>query len=179
MGTFFDQKAVDADGKEVQFSEYKDKVVLVVNVACLCGLTKSSYQALTDIHNKYHDKGFSVLAFPCDQFGGQEPWEEKQIVDHVREKFGVKFPLFQKLNVNGDNTHPLYKWLKESFPGDVTWNFAAKFIINREGVPVRRFEKEGWDEVSNFVEEILAEKPDATVTPATEASVETTATPSA
>jgi len=122
-----------------------------VNVACDCGYTKSGYTNMVEMHRKYRDQGFEVLAFPSNQFGQQESRPENEIKEYVKAKYGVEFPLFSKIEVNGENTHPLYQWLKKSLPGDITWNFAAKFIVNHEGIPVERLETEPWSMISNKI----------------------------
>ena len=131
----------DIDGKETTLKDYKGKVLLVVNVASKCGLTPQ-YKALEALHQKYKDQGFSVLAFPCNQFGGQEPGSNKQIKEFCAAEYQVTFPLFDKIDVNGSNRHPLYVALagKDSpFPGDIKWNF-GKFLIGRNGQILQRFE---------------------------------------
>jgi len=131
----------DIDGKEASLGAYKGKVLLVVNVASKCGLTPQ-YKALEAVHQKYKEKGFSVLGFPCNQFNGQEPGTNEEIKQFCSTQFHVSFPLFDKINVNGPKRHPLYVALagKESpFPGDIKWNF-GKFLIGRDGQILKRFE---------------------------------------
>ena len=102
------------------------------------------------------DRGFVVLGFPCNQFGGQEPWPEARILDFVTNELKASpFPLFSKIDVNGENTHPIYQFLKTAFPGDITWNFDAKFIVSREGVPLRRFKNESFEDIQTYLESIL------------------------
>lgn len=128
-------------GKESSLAEYKGKVVLVVNTASKCGLTPQ-YEALEAIHRKYAAKGFTVLAFPCNDFGGQEPGTAAEISEFCQTKYSVTFPLMAKIHVKGSEQHPLYQALtgKEgSFPGDVKWNF-GKFLIGKDGKPLARFE---------------------------------------
>ena len=129
-------------GKDVNLADYKGKVVLVVNVASKCGLTKQ-YAPLEELHEKYADKGLAVLGFPCNQFGGQEPGTEAEIAEFCAETYKVKFPMFSKVDVNGDNAAPLYKHLTalETQPkgkGDIKWNF-EKFVIGKSGEVVARF----------------------------------------
>jgi glutathione peroxidase len=129
-------------GKDVNLADYKGKVVLVVNVASKCGLTKQ-YAPLEDLHEKYADKGLAVLGFPCNQFGGQEPGSEAEIAEFCAETYKVKFPMFSKIDVNGENAAPLYKHLTalETPPkgkGDIKWNF-EKFVIGKNGDVVARF----------------------------------------
>lgn len=132
----------DIDGKPVSLSQYKGKVVMIVNVASKCGLTKQ-YEGLEALYKKYKNKGFVVLGFPCNQFMGQEPGTEAEIMEFCTVNYGVTFPMFSKIEVNGDGAHPLYKFLRKTLPGtgsksDIEWNF-AKFLIGRDGKPVERF----------------------------------------
>ncbi|MES1912353.1 MAG: hypothetical protein MHM6MM_004641 [Cercozoa sp. M6MM] len=104
------------------------------------------------LYQAHKDKGFTILAFPCNQFLSQEPWAEDKIKEFAREKMGYTGPMFSKIEINGENTHPIYQWLKEIFPGDITWNFASKFLIDRNGVPVRRFDKsESWESIEESI----------------------------
>ena len=107
----------------------------------MCGFTSSNYPQLQELHSKYHAQGLSILAFPCNQFGGQEPGSEADIKNFVN-KFKVQFEMFSKVNVNGESAHPLYKFLKLKQPGligdDIKWNF-SKFLVDRNGVPVNRY----------------------------------------
>jgi glutathione peroxidase len=131
----------DIEGKSTSLKAYDGKVLLVVNVASQCGLTPQ-YQALEALQQKYKDKGFTVLGFPCNQFGGQEPGSNEEIKQFCSTKYNVTFPLFDKLDVNGAKRHPLYVELagKDSpFPGDIKWNF-GKFLIGRDGKILKRFE---------------------------------------
>ncbi|MDR1592138.1 MAG: glutathione peroxidase [Prevotellaceae bacterium] len=138
---FYDFKAVSLQGKEIGMDTYKGNVVLVVNTASKCGLTPQ-YEGLERLYRNYKDKGFVILGFPCNQFAGQEPGNEKQIAEGCLLNYGVSFQMFSKINVNGKDAHPLYKYLKtklKGFPGNaVKWNF-GKFLIDREGNPVKRF----------------------------------------
>jgi glutathione peroxidase len=131
------------DGSERALSEYKDTVCLVVNVASKCGLTPQ-YDGLQRLHERLAGRGFSVLAFPCNQFAGQEPGSDAEIAEFCATNYGVSFPLFAKTDVNGDARSPLYAWLtsedtEPDGPGDVKWNF-AKFLVDRSGAVVARFE---------------------------------------
>jgi len=152
----------DIDGKDTSLNAYKGKVLLVVNVASKCGLTPQ-YKGLESIHEKYKDKGFTVLGFPCNQFAGQEPGTNEEIKQFCSSKYNVTFPLFDKIDVNGPNRHPLYVALagKESpYPGDIKWNF-GKFLIGRDGKIIKRFEpKTAPDspEIVQAIEAALAEK---------------------
>jgi glutathione peroxidase len=138
----YEFSAKDIAGKEQSLSEYKDKVLLIVNVASKCGFTPQ-YKGLEELYEKYKDKGVEILGFPCNQFGGQEPGDEKEIASFCSLNFGVKFPLFSKIDVNGKNEHPLYKYLKETKPGllgteGIKWNF-TKFLVDKKGQVVERF----------------------------------------
>jgi glutathione peroxidase len=131
----------DIDGKETSLKPYQGKVVLIVNVASRCGYTPQ-YKGLEAVYEKYKDKGFAVLGFPCNQFGAQEPGTSQEIKEFCSSKYNVTFPLFSKIDVNGPNRHPLYVALagKESpFPGDIKWNF-SKFLVGRDGKILKRFE---------------------------------------
>ena len=138
-----DFKMKSLDGKQVDLNQYKGNVVLVVNVASECGLTPQ-YSQLQALHEKYGPKGLRVLGFPCNQFGKQEPGTAEEISEFCSSNYGVTFDLFEKIDVNGDDACPLYQLLtqlnaKPKGAGDVSWNF-EKFIINRDGKVVHRFE---------------------------------------
>ena len=135
-------KAKTIDGKEVSLSDYQGKALLIVNVASRCGFTPQ-YEGLEKLHEKYQGQGLEVLGFPCNQFGAQEPGTEAEIKSFCDLNFGVKFPLFAKIDVNGDNAHPLYKYLTQDKPGilgteAIKWNF-TKFLIDKKGEPVKRY----------------------------------------
>ena len=140
-GSVHDISVKDIDGKPTTLGAYKGKVLLVVNVASKCGLTPQ-YKELEALHQKFKDKGFTVLGFPCNQFGGQEPGTNEEIKQFCSTQYSVSFPLFDKIDVNGAKRHPLYVTLagKESpFPGDIQWNF-GKFLIGKDGQIIKRFE---------------------------------------
>jgi len=149
-------------GEAVDLAQYQGKVLLIVNVASHCGLTPQ-YKGLEAIHEKYKDKGFTVLGFPCNQFGGQEPGTNEEIKQFCSSKYSVSFPLFDKIDVNGEKRHPLYVALagKDSpYPGDIKWNF-GKFLIGRDGKIIKRFEPKTTPdspEVVAAIEAALAEK---------------------
>ena len=161
-GPLYKVAVKDIDGKETSLGEYKGKVLLIVNVASKCGLTPQ-YSALETLQEKYKDKGFTILAFPCNQFNGQEPGSNADIKQFCSSKYNVTFPLFDKIDVNGPNRHPLYAELagKDSpFPGDIKWNF-GKFLIGRDGKIIKRFEpqtKPEAPEVTQAIETALAAK---------------------
>jgi len=130
----------DMNGKDVALSDYKGKVLLIVNVASKCGFTPQ-YEGLEKIYKKYKDQGFEILAFPCNQFGGQEPGTNEEIKNFCSSEYSVTFKLFNKIDVNGDNRSPLYAKLTSNTnteQGDVKWNF-EKFLISKKGEIVARF----------------------------------------
>ena len=133
--------AKDSSGKEVSFDIYKGKVLLIVNSASKCAFT-SQYKDLQYLYDKYKDRGFFVLAFPCNQFAHQEPGNDKDIQTFCSINYGVTFPVFSKIDVNGKNAHPLFKYLKSVQGGFLTdsikWNF-TKFLINRKGEVIARY----------------------------------------
>jgi glutathione peroxidase len=141
MTNLHDFKAPGIDGAEVDLAAYDGQVVLVVNTASQCGFTPQ-YQGLQDLHDRFADQGFSVLGFPCDQFGGQEPGTEEEIAGFCERNFGVTFPLFAKIDVNGERAHPLYRWLKKQkgglLGGRIAWNF-TKYLVARDGTVIRRY----------------------------------------
>ncbi|KAL9246723.1 hypothetical protein vseg_020221 [Gypsophila vaccaria] len=132
----------DAYGNDVSLGDYKAKVLLVVNVASKCGMTNSNYIELNQLYAKYKDEGLEVLAFPCNQFGDEEPGSSTEIVDFVCTRFKSEFPIFNKIDVNGENASPLYKYLKLGkwgiFGDDIQWNF-AKFLVDKNGQVVGRY----------------------------------------
>jgi glutathione peroxidase len=160
--SLYDLKFKDIDGKDTSLSAYKGKVLLIVNVASKCGFTKQ-YTALEAIYQKYNNKGFVVLGFPCNQFGGQEPGTNEEIKQFCSSKFNVTFPLFDKIDVNGANRNPLYATLagKDSpFPGDIKWNF-NKFLIGKDGKILQRFDSKvtpDSEELTKAIEAALAAK---------------------
>lgn len=138
---FYDYKVKNISGEDVSMSEYKGKVVLIVNTASKCGFTKQ-YEGLEELYEKYKDQGFVILGFPCNQFGAQEPGSNEEIKNFCTSTFSVTFPMMSKIDVNGDDADPLYKFLKKEKGGilgdDIKWNF-TKFLIDREGNVVDRF----------------------------------------
>jgi glutathione peroxidase len=140
--TIADFKAKKPNGETIDLSTKLGKVLLVVNTASKCGFTPQ-YDGLEKLWKDYGDKGFEVLAFPCNQFGNQEPGTADEIESFCKINFGLSFPLMAKIDVNGSNADPLFEWLKEQAPGvlgtrAVKWNF-TKFLIDREGKVVRRY----------------------------------------
>lgn len=138
--SLYDIEIETIDGEKTTLSEYKGKTLLIVNVASKCGFTKQ-YGGLEELYQKYKDQDVVVLGFPCNQFGGQEPGTEAEIAEFCQVNFGVTFPMYAKLEVKGDNQHPLYTFLSgedSPFSGNVKWNF-SKFLISPEGEIVDRF----------------------------------------
>lgn len=147
------------DGKEVDLSKYKGKVLLVVNVASRCGATPQ-YKNLQGLHDKFGDKGLVVMGFPCNQFGGQEPGSNDDIKEFCSTRYSVKFPMFDKIDVNGDKQAEIYSFLKANADdhSDINWNF-EKFVISKEGKVVARFgtrTKPDAPEVLKVIKEQLA-----------------------
>jgi len=138
---FYQFTARSLQGKDISMDTYRGKVILVVNTASKCGLTPQ-YEGLEELHRKYKERGLCILGFPCNQFGGQEPGTEKEISEGCLINYGVSFQIFSKIDVNGDNAHPIFKYLKDRLPGflgkKIKWNF-AKFMIDRNGIPVKRY----------------------------------------
>jgi glutathione peroxidase len=143
MPDFYNFAVKTIDGAEQQLADYKGKALLIVNVASECGLTPQ-YEGLQKLHAELAAKGFAVLGFPCNQFGGQEPGSNADVKKFCTTSYGVTFPLFSKIEVNGQGRAPLYSWLttqstKPDGPGDIKWNF-AKFVVDRAGAVVARFD---------------------------------------
>jgi len=142
MANVYDFTVNDIHGKPVKLDRYKDKVMLVVNVASKCGFTPQ-YQGLEALYQKYHGKGLEILGFPCNQFGAQEPGNEQEIAQFCDLNYGVTFPLFAKVDVNGAAAAPVYKYLKSEKPGllgseAIKWNF-TKFLVDRKGKVIARY----------------------------------------
>jgi len=137
----YEFNAKDIDGNDVSLEKYRGQVLMIVNVACKCGFTNDHYTELAAMHEKFKDKGFSILGFPCNQFMHQEPGSEAEIKEFVKQ-FNVVFDMFSKIEVNGSGAHPLFKYLKEKQGGTlvdaIKWNF-TKFVVDREGQPVGRY----------------------------------------
>jgi glutathione peroxidase len=137
--SIYDIPVKTIDGKDATLAPYKGQVLLIVNVASKCGFTPQ-YKALEAVYEKYKDKGLVILGFPCNQFGKQEPGTDEEIQKFCTSKYSVTFPMFDKIEVNGDNRHPLYTKLATvpGFPGKITWNF-NKFLIGRDGTIIKWF----------------------------------------
>ncbi|KAF3448555.1 hypothetical protein FNV43_RR09268 [Rhamnella rubrinervis] len=140
--TIYDFTVKDAKGNDINLSTYKGKVLLIVNVASKCGMTNSNYTELNQLYEKYKDRGLEILAFPCNQFGEEEPGSNEQITEFVCTRFKSEFPIFDKIEVNGENAAPVYKFLKSGkwgiFGDDIQWNF-AKFLVDKDGKVVERY----------------------------------------
>lgn len=142
MTDLYDIPLENIDGSKATMADYRNKVLLVVNTASQCGFTPQ-YAGLESLHKKYKDQGLVVLGFPCNQFGAQEPGEGAQIADFCEKNYGVSFPLFAKVEVNGAQAHPLFVYLKREAPGllgseMIKWNF-TKFLLDRHGKVVARY----------------------------------------
>ncbi len=138
----YDFSATSIEGSNIDLSNYRGKVLLIVNTASQCGFTPQ-YQGLQALYDKYSGQGFAVLGFPCNQFGQQEPGSATDIQSFCETRFGVSFPLFQKVDVNGGNAHPLYQYLTKAAPGllgleSIKWNF-TKFLVDKNGQVVKRY----------------------------------------
>jgi glutathione peroxidase len=142
MTSVYDFSGINIKGEEVSLDQYKGKVLIIVNTASKCGFTPQ-YKGLEAMYKQYHDKGLEILGFPCNQFGKQEPGDEEQITEFCELNFGVTFPLFKKIDVNGPEAHPLFQHLKSEAPGllgseAIKWNF-TKFLVDQNGKVVKRY----------------------------------------
>ncbi|MGA9102694.1 glutathione peroxidase [Aeromicrobium sp.] len=160
MTSAHDFSATSIDGIERQLVDYKGKVILVVNTASQCGFTPQ-YKGLEEVYRTYADRGLVVLGFPCDQFGHQEPGNEEEIADFCERNFGVTFPLFAKVDVNGKDAHPLFTWLRSEQSGlvgdKIRWNF-TKFLVDTEGKVVKRYGSTTTpDQITDDIEALLPE----------------------
>jgi glutathione peroxidase len=161
-GSIYDIPVKDIDGKDTTLAAYKGKVLLIVNVASHCGFTPQ-YKNLEAVYKKYSSQGFVILGFPCNQFAGQEPGTDADIKQFCTANYDVTFPMFDKIEVNGANRHPLYVALAGAtspFPGDITWNF-NKFLISKDGKIINRFSSKvtpDSPEVTAAIEAALAAK---------------------
>ncbi len=162
--SIYDVPVKTLKGEPASLDTYEDEAVLIVNVASKCGLTPQ-YTALEALQERYADRGFSVLGFPCNQFGGQEPGSAEEIETFCSTTYGVSFPMYEKVDVNGSERHPLYEELTavpdaEGKAGDITWNF-EKFLVSPEGEVVGRFRPLVEPEAPELVSAIEAQLPDA------------------
>ena len=153
----YDYKVKDINGKEVSMADFKDKVLLIVNVASTCGFTPQ-YEGLQKLYDKYSETGLEILGFPCNQFGAQEKGDESDIKEFCSLNYAVTFPIFSKIDVNGANADPLFEFLKDKMKGflgteSVKWNF-SKFLINKDGEFVKGF---GTQKTPEMIEESIRE----------------------
>jgi glutathione peroxidase len=161
MTTAFDFQASSLDGKPVDLAALRGKVLLIVNTASQCGFTPQ-YKGLQALHERFGEQGLEVLGFPCNQFGGQEPGDAPEIGAFCERNFGVTFPLFDKVEVNGADAHPLWRWLTAEAPGllgseAVKWNF-TKFLVRRDGSVFKRYAPQASPEsIAADIERLLAE----------------------
>lgn len=158
---FYQFTAVNLYGDTISMNDYKGKIILVVNTASKCGFTPQ-FEGLEKLYKKYKDQGFIILGFPCNQFANQEPGDEKAIGEFCTLNYGVTFPMFSKIDVNGKNTHPIYKYLKNELGGflgsKIKWNF-TKFLIGTNGKPIKRFAPTTKpEEIDIFIAQMLDKK---------------------
>ena len=140
--SFYDFKANDINGKEVSMSSYEGKVVLIVNVASGCGFTPQ-YEGLQKLYDEHKEEGLEILAFPCNQFGEQEKGDGEEIKNFCEKNYSITFPIFEKVEVNGSDAHPIFKFIKEQKKGfmgteSIKWNF-SKFLLNKNGEVIKRY----------------------------------------
>ncbi len=137
----YDIKAATLKGEEISLEQYRGKILIIVNTASKCGFT-GQYAGLEELYRKYREDGIEVLGFPCNQFGNQEPGDATEIEQGCLINYGVSFPMFEKIEVNGKNAHPLFQFLKKNLSGllgsRIKWNF-TKFVVGRDGRPLKRF----------------------------------------
>ena len=155
---FYSYSAKTLQGREIPMDTYKGKTVLVVNTASKCGFTPQ-LEGLEKLNRQYRNKGLVILGFPCNQFGNQEPGDEKSIAEGCVINYGVTFQMFSKVEVNGDSAHPIYKYLKKELGGwfgsRIKWNF-TKFLIDANGKPIKRFSPMTKPEkIGNYLEKLL------------------------
>jgi glutathione peroxidase len=156
---FFEFTAVSLQGKTISMETYKGKTVLIVNTASKCGLTPQ-FKGLEELYQKYKQKGLVVLGFPCNQFANQEPGDGNSISEVCSVNYGVTFQMFSKIDVNGPDAHPLYKFLKKKLPGFLTsnikWNF-TKFLVDANGNPIKRFAPtDSPEKIDKYVSRLLS-----------------------
>ena len=149
----YDLSFTNNEGNEVLLSNFKDKTLLIVNVASHCGFT-NQYSGLQLLHEKYVDKGLQVIGFPCNQFGGQEPGSDEEIKNFCKTNYGVTFLMSKKIDVNGNNAHPIYKFLTEYSGSEISWNF-EKFLVNKNGEVFRNAPDTTPEKLDEFIEDII------------------------
>lgn len=158
---FYDFEAKKLNGKEASMADFKGKTVIVVNTASKCGLTPQ-YEGLEKLYSKYKEQGLVILGFPCNQFANQESGNSDEIAEFCQVNYGVSFPMFDKIDVNGKDAHPIFKYLKSELKGGILgskikWNF-TKFIIDKNGKPVKRFSPVTTPEkMESYIQQILAD----------------------
>ena len=157
----YDFNVKDIYGEDISMSEYEGKVVLVVNTASKCGFT-DQFEGLEELYKDYKDKGFEILGFPCNQFGNQEPGSHKEIAEFCRLNYGVTFTMFEKIDVNGKNAHPLFNYLTDETKGifgkKVKWNF-TKFLIDKNGNVIKRYAPTTVPkDIKQDIEKLISEK---------------------
>ena len=143
MSSIYDFEVLDTKKQPYDLKQHKGKPLLIMNVASKCGFTNGGYTTAQALYSKYKSQGFTVLAFPCNQFGGQEPGTEAEIQQFACQRFNAEFPIMAKVDVNGDHAHPLWVYLKKTVPGilgteSIKWNFTS-FLVNGDGVPIERY----------------------------------------
>ncbi|MBM7332062.1 MAG: glutathione peroxidase [Alcanivorax sp.] len=159
MTTLYDFEARTLDGQPRPLSDFKGKVLLIVNTASKCGFTPQ-YQGLQKLYDNFADRGLEVLGFPCNQFGHQEPGDSGEIGAFCEKNYGVRFPVFEKIDVNGEHAHPLFRYLKAEAPGvlgteGIKWNF-TKFLVDRDGRVVKRYApKDKPEKLADDIEALL------------------------
>lgn len=157
--SIYDFQARTLDGKEKSLADFRDKVLLIVNTASKCGFTPQ-YQGLQKLYDNFADRGLEVLGFPCNQFGHQEPGDSGEIGAFCEKNYGVRFPVFEKIDVNGEHAHPLFRYLKAEAPGvlgteGIKWNF-TKFLVDRDGRVVKRYApKDKPEKLADDIEALL------------------------
>ena len=156
----YDFSCLTPSGKKISLQDYAGKVILIVNTASKCGFTPQ-FGGLEELYQKYKDKGLVILGFPCNQFGKQDPGSNDEIMEFCQLNYGVSFPMFGKIDVNGENAEPLFKYLKKEAPGilgseGIKWNF-TKFLIDRSGAVVKRYApKDAPKVIAADIEKLLA-----------------------
>ena len=160
MTTAYDFEAQQIDGKTVKLKQFEGKALLVVNTASACGFTPQ-FGGLEKLHEQYGDKGLVVLGFPCNQFGSQDPGSNEDIASFCQRNYGVSFPMMSKIDVNGEQAHPLYQWLVAEAPGllglkAIKWNF-TKFLVGKDGRVIKRYApQDGPESLAQDIEAALA-----------------------
>jgi glutathione peroxidase len=160
MSAVHDFRVTTLSGAPLELAQYRGKVLLIVNTASKCGFTPQ-YKGLEDVYRQFNERGFEVLGFPCNQFGAQEPGNAAEIADFCEQNYGVSFPLFAKIEVNGEHADPLFQYLKEAAPGllgkNIKWNF-TKFLIRKDGSVYKRYAPlTKPEDIAADIEKLLAE----------------------